>query len=446
MNIAALKRAKADAVAKMQAIVTLAESEHRDLSETELAAYNGHKAEIASLDARIARAEEVEAAAKAASIATAQPIIPGGVQTHDNAEDAPWAPDGNAGAAFGAQMRAVFHANEKAGSGQIDPRLRPLMASAPSGSNEGVGSEGMFALNGPARLYVDKMMFESAQLLPRCLPIRLGAGQNSTEIDVIDETSRVAGSRFGSVRVYHAAEANTVTATKPKVRKVDTKLEKIMGLWYLSGEQMADSDLLASIGPQAFAEEIAFQVDEDIFRGSGVGMALGFMSAGCLVTVAKETGQAADTIVPENINKMWSRMPSRSKLNSIWLVNPDCTPALEGMFYEMGTGGYPVYLPPGGLSDAPLGRLKGRPVIENEHSATLGDLGDIALVDLGWYAALRKSDSIQADSSIHVRFIYDEFAFRFMYRFNGLPVLSSAITPAQGSNTVSPFVTLAARA
>jgi len=52
---------------------------------------------------------------------------------------------------------------------------------------------------------------------------------------------------------------------------------------------------------------------------------------------------------------------------------------------------------------------------------------------------------IQSAVSIHVRFIYDETVFRFVYRCAGQPEYSTAITPFKGSDTESPFITLAAR-
>ena len=48
-------------------------------------------------------------------------------------------------------------------------------------------------------------------------------------------------------------------------------------------------------------------------------------------------------------------------------------------------------------------------------------------------------------SSIHVRFLYDENVFRFIYRCDGQPIWNKALTPYKGSSTVSPYVTLAKR-
>ena len=62
-----------------------------------------------------------------------------------------------------------------------------------------------------------------------------------------------------------------------------------------------------------FSEAIAFQKDDDFINGTGAGMALGVLNAPGTISQAKETGQAADSIVTENIVKMWSRLKSRSR-------------------------------------------------------------------------------------------------------------------------------------
>ena len=121
---------------------------------------------------------------------------------------------------------------------------------------------------------------------------------------------------------------------------------------------------------------------------------------------AKATGQASSTIVKENVDAVWSRLWSRSRKNSVWLINQDCLPQLMSMAQVVGTGGAPVYLPPGGYSGGPYSTLLGRPVIETEYSAALGSPGDIALVDLSQYTIVDKG-GVQAATSMHVAFLND---------------------------------------
>ena len=111
----------------------------------------------------------------------------------------------------------------------------------------------------------------------------------------------------------------------------------------------------------------------------------------------------------------------------------------------VGTGGMPVYLPANGISGAPFGTLLGRPIVPIEYCATLGTVGDVILADLSQYVMIEKG-GLQAETSIHVQFLTDETAYRFVYRVDGQPAWKDALTPFKGNSTLSPFVALATRA
>jgi len=138
-------------------------------------------------------------------------------------------------------------------------------------------------------------------------------------------------------------------------------------------------------------------------------------------------------------------MFARNRANGVWLVNQDVDTALESLSAVVGVGGVPVWLPAGGLAEAPNARLKGRPVIPVEYAATLGTVGDIVFWDPTQYVVIEKG-GIQAASSMHVAFITDEMAFRVIYRIDGAPLWHSALTPFHGTSTLSPFISLATRA
>ena len=99
-----------------------------------------------------------------------------------------------------------------------------------------------------------------------------------------------------------------------------------------------------------------------------------------------------------------------------------------------------------GCREAPGGRLLGRPILFTEHAKTVGDKGDLQLVNPNGYEAFRKQSGVQFAESIHLYFDYNIRAFRWIFRIGGQPVLSAPVSPAKGSNTKSHFVALADRA
>lgn len=336
-----------------------------------------------------------------------------------------------------------YHAVMRAGTpgGVVDPRLSTRAA---SGLNESVASDGGFLVDTEMSNEILKNVWDQGMILPRVSKLTLSGNKNAMSINGLDETSRVDGSRAGGIRAYWAAEAAEKTASKPKFRKIDLKLNKLIGLCYATDELLDDSQALAQTINQGFRDEFDFKITDAIINGTGAGQPLGILNSGCMVSVTKEVGQAADTIVYENVNKVWSRLIAKSRPNSIWLINQDCEPQLNMMAVAVGTGGVPVYMPAGGASASPYSTLFGRPVVPVEQAATLGDTGDIMLCDFSQYKMIDKG-GIQSDVSMHVRFIYDESVFRFVMRIDGQPVLSSAITPYKGTDTLSHFVKINAR-
>lgn len=322
----------------------------------------------------------------------------------------------------------------------------PRFVAGPSGASEGVPADGGLLVRQEYSTMLLDRAIEQAVLAPLCLTVEIGANSDGVDLPFIDETSRANGSRWGGVQVYWRAEADTVTATKPKFGQHDVRLQELMGLAYATDRLIKDATALASIFSIAFASEMAFKLDDGIFRGNGAGLPLGITnSASCRISQAKETGQTADTIVLENLQKMWTRVPPRSKARGQWLINSEVTPQLDSLVLNAGTAGLNPRVVT--YSESGVQRIYGRPILEIEQCAALGDEGDIVFADFNEYLLIRKG-GIQADESMHVRFLYGENTYRWTYRVNGRPTMDSAITPykTNTSNTQSPFVALAARA
>ncbi|GAG96829.1 unnamed protein product [marine sediment metagenome] len=175
------------------------------------------------------------------------------------------------------------------------------------------------------------------------------------------------------------------------------------------------------------------------------------MNCAALVETSKEADQDVDTVVAENIAEMWNNMPARNRLKAKWYIIQDVEPQLFKMAYKMGTAAVPVFMPPvgvgtGGLVGSPNGTLFNRPIQTIEQCQALGESGDILFLDLSQYLIVEKTGGIDASSSIHVRFLYDEQTFKFTFRMDGQPMWNSAVTPYKGTAvTRSPYVTLEAR-
>ncbi len=329
--------------------------------------------------------------------------------------------------------------------GAAMPNQQPDVRLFATGASEGVPSDGGFLVQQDFASEIIQVMHETGQIAGRCRNLPISSVSNSIVIHGVDETSRATGSRLGGVRGYWANEAATKTASKPQFRRMTLTLNKLIVLVYGTDELLADTTAFETITVQGAGEEIAFMLDDAIYEGDGSGKPIGILDAPATIEVAKETAQPAATIKQENIDEMYTRMAPRSIPKAVWFINQDCWPQLFALERVVGTGGIPVFIRPNGSADAPWGTLMGRPIVVIEQASTLGTAGDIMFADMSWYIFADKG-APKSDVSIHVQFVTDETAFRFVYRVDGQPTLSSALTPFKGSNTTSPFVKLATRA
>ena len=340
---------------------------------------------------------------------------------------------------FGLQLQAVKHValNEP---GQMTKAHKAIL-----GQNESVPADGGFLVGTEQETMLEKKMHDSSVFMSRAQNRTIGAGANSVDFYGVDEDSRATGSRFGGIRGYRVAEGQTITASQMKFYKFTVKPEKYAAVAYATNEVVRDAALLGREIGEAAPMELAFMVDDDIMNGVAAGYPKGVLASNALITVAKEAGQTADTVVSQNVIKMWARLWSRSRANAVWFINQDVEPQLTQLSIAIGTAGQLLYMPPTGLSGQPYGTLYGRPVIPTEFNATLGDLGDIVLADFSQYK-LANMGAVQAASSMHVQFLTDQMCWRFTVEYDGQPTWKAALTPYKGSNTVSPFIALAARA
>lgn len=422
-KILEMKAKREDARLKAMAVLNKAEAEDRFLSEDEQKDIDKYEEEIRAWDESIGRAEKLLAIEPEDRSSEKPEVKP--TPAKDNEKRF---------ASFGEQLMAAYRAATP--GGKVDERLTTRAA---SGLNESTPSDGGFLVQQDFVTELLKRTYETGILASKVKKIPISTNANGMKINAIDEDSRANGSRWGGVQTYWEGEADEITASKPKFRQMELSLKKLTGLCYATDELLQDAAALEAVIRQAFAEEFGFKIDDAILSGSGEGEPLGILNSGAIVTVAKEASQT-DTITVENLVKMWNRLWSRSRANAVWYINQE----LEPYLYTLKIGDKPVYIPAGGLSEKPYGTLFGRPVVPIEQCSAAGEVGDIILADIGQYLLIDKG-GIKSASSIHVRFLYDENVFRFIYRVDGKPIWTKPLTPYKGSATVSPFVTLAKR-
>lgn len=351
---------------------------------------------------------------------------------------------------FGEQLQAIFLADNPYVT-QKDKEMAINMLNSvnqysPSGLSSLKDSDGGYLIEEETMQGILKQEFEVGQLAADCRKVPIGAGKNRFEAFALDDNSRVDGSRLGGIVAYWVDEADTVAASKPKLRRIEFGLGKLMAIGYATRENLEDAGQLAAMFGPGFADEMAYMIDDAVLNSDGgsVNAIKGILSSTnkALITIALQGGQSTK-IMFENVLKMYNSMPARFLSGAKWYINQELMDYLPFMKLDLGTNVYPVFLPPGAVASGGMyGTLMGRPIVPIEQAAAAGSKGDITFANMDQYLIGTKG-GVGLDVSMHVRFLNDETAFRATQRIGGQPLPNNIFTPAKGSKTYSPFITLA---
>jgi len=445
-----LKARQLELIEQSRGIEARAHDEDRDLTDEEEATLERLAADASKLDSRIARVQKLEAleqnltaskVRQSAPVATPVASCRISVGEPNSRKDGKWG--FNNLADFAVSVR-----NATKHGGLVDPRLQNATLS--TYGSEGVGSEGGFAVPPEFRASVQELVMGEDGLLGRC--DAMPTGSNMVIVPTDEDT---AWGTSGGVQVYRRAEAGTMTQSKPSLKELTVRVEELYALVPMTDQLLEDSPMMGRWLARKAGEKINFRINHEIINGTGAGgQMLGILNSAATVSVAKESSQANGTIVAANILKMYSRMPDWVRRNAIWLINQDIEPQLLNinLTFQTKTGSAEIaagtsgLIPEGGLRYDPTnGTLMGRPIIATEACSTIGTVGDIILAYMPGYFAPYKAGGLKEAISIHLWFDQAVTAFRWTFRVGGQPWLSAPIARRSGSNTLSHFVTLAAR-
>ncbi len=426
-----LQARKTEQVKSARALTDQAQSQDRDLSPEEAGAFEDFKNRIEALNAAIEREQTLIAEEAQLGIQAALPSV----SVAENVMEDPKRGFRN----FGEYAMAVYHAGLP--GNPVDGRL-PLLrnAAVPSTyANESAGADGGFLIPPQFAKDIFQLSLDDEALLPMTDNIEISG--NSMVLPK-DETTPWG---TDGITVAWQAEGSAGIPAKPKFGTAALRLKKLMALVPITDELLSDTNALTSYMPKKVASRMQWKINETILFGAGGGIPQGAMESGAVITVPKDSGQATQTLTPTNLANMIARLPSGSFKNAVWLINNDVLPAL----FTLSLGNYPIYLPVGGgassIKGSPYGTLLGRPIFVTQHANTFSSLGDVNLVDLSYYQTITKEGGMETATSMHLYFDADATAFRTIFRMDGQSKIAAPISPAKGTNKMSPFLQLAAR-
>jgi HK97 family phage major capsid protein len=309
-------------------------------------------------------------------------------------------------------LKAVIDAGR---GGQADARLHKS-----TGQNETTPADGGYTVTTDIAKFITQQCLDASVMASKCSKMEIGPNYTGIKIPQVNESTRSQTTLYGGIRCYSPAEGVAKTAFKQAYTQKDIQLKKICAVNYITDELLQDNTALESFIRMNVGRAFAWTIDNEILNGTLSAMTAIKNNAACAeVTFAGDHPTAAE------LGKMFVSNCNRGRAE--WFMSTDQYGELLAL---NSTGVMPLVQPNYNVS--PSGTLFGRPINVIEQASTATDETAFMFLDLSDYLIIGKG-GIQEATSIHVKFLEDETAFRWTMRIGGAPMMASAITLPDGS-------------
>jgi len=406
-----LRKARAEAIAAMGELNTLALNEKRDFSADEQSKYDELNAEQNSLKGQIVRAEAQNDLDTEMNTATSTPFhapVASNVVTGEIVDDKEFKN-------LGEFMNAV-----KAGG--HDSRLNFVSA-----QSMGNGSEGGFLV--PKKFGEMITAFTPEMSFIRAGATVIPAGENPDA-----EISFPALDQSGDKGVYSGvvttwvAEGAEIDEASFSLREITMAPKAVAGFIAFSNKLLRNTSAASTLGTMLLRQAIAKAEEDAFIDGDGVGKPAGFLNSDSAKAINRNT---ADTVKFVDLTLMVQNHKGDMKewviSQTLYSTITTMVDANNGLIFTNGVNGA-----------SPM--MLGFPVRWSERTPTIGVKGDIMLLDLSYYY-IKDGSGIVISASEHVQFTKDKTLFKVISNVDGQSSMNTTLKLENGS-TVSPFVIL----
>ena len=227
------------------------------------------------------------------------------------------------------------------------------------------------------------------------------------------------------------AESGAYTEETPYVEQIRFDVsDATSGYVKASRESIGDIPMLESMLRMAIEEDVVNKEEYYILRGNGAGQPLGVLNWAGTIGLAEDTD---NNFGVADMDEMVSRLLVTGAAKVAWAYHHGVYTEIAAL--ERGTGGAVMHNITGALPNF----LSGHPQFMTQHLPAIGTSGYLVLGDWSKYL-LFELGGMYIEMSEHADFLNGNTVWRFGKRIDGRPVLTSAVTFADGTFTQSPFV------
>lgn len=276
---------------------------------------------------------------------------------------------------------------------------------------------------------------EAAVVRPRARVIPAGTPPDAKmPIPALDQG---ANGVYGGVSVGWIGEGGTKADTTPSLTEIELEPKEVAASVIVTDKLLRNAPAASSIIQQLLTNARIGAEDYAFLRGNGVGKPLGALNSPGRKNITRTT--TSDVVYTDILN-MLAAMNPEDLSGCVWVANLTTLPKIMGI---KDSGNNNIYW--GGVARTIEGAmpssLAGLPLIWSGRTPTLGNAGDLALINFNYYL-IKDGSGPFIEASPHVYFVNNKTVIKMFWNVDGQLWNKAPLTLEDGSTTVSPVVVL----
>lgn len=443
MTLQELRQKNAGLCDQQQAIVDKAVSEGRAMTQEEKTQFDNLQNQIDGLAETIKTAEAIEVRNKALDTPADEKrrpsFIPGEPsQNNSKLDDAGFRNLGEFlhAVRFGDSKGRLSNLRQGQGQGgglEVPDAFKSSFM--PRFRNEwsmGVGAGGGFAV--PTQFRPDMLMLQPEASVVRQRATVIPAGDPPDGRITMPAFSQGANGAFGGVTVQWIAEGAIKPETDGELQEVSLTPHEVAAHTVVTDKLLRNWEAADAFISTLLQGAIANTEDFAFLRGDGVGKPLGVLNAPGAINVVRAGAGAIGYV---DVVNMLASLLTESAGRAVWVASQSILPALATMQDPAGR----YIFNQGDASRSIPATLAGIPIVYTGKTPTLGNRGDLMLVDFSHYLIKDGSGPFIAASE-HVLFRQNKTVIKVFWNTDGQGWATAPLTLEDGVTQVSPYVVL----
>lgn len=298
-----------------------------------------------------------------------------------------------------------------------------------AGQSMGVGAQGGFVIPDQFLPSIRQIEIDKAIFRPRATTIPAGSPPDgSVTFPALDQSTNKG--MYAGVEVEWIGEGEEKPETEAEFRKVSLTPNEIAASLFITDKLLRNAPAVGAVCQQLMRKAIIGAEEDAFLNGNGINKPLGVLNSPAVIDIDRDV---ANQISYGDVVDMITKFKGTG---GVFIASRTILPQLCTI--KDANDNY-IWQP--NARDGQPNTLMGYPVIFNDQHPTLGNRGDLLLVDLSYYLIKDGSGPSLAISE-HVRFRQNQTCIKIFWNVDGKCWLNTPLLQRDGSTQVSPFIAL----